>query len=228
MIEMKRVLLTFFLLTMPILRADAAATQYGVDLGQAMREGAAIRSARLDQKLMEERIKSTKRQSESVSLGDEPEVQPIQKSDGNLWRALQEESRYALVSGYNIGVAEGAMSASFYAGAIYNPASNVNRKFDIDSYESKTEWERLTKLMSVVVKNKGLRYGVKEIVDQMDYLYRDPASRVIVWSQMIDIAQEKLDGKDVNQRIASLIRLTKNNPFVDIILEGGSIFKQKK
>lgn len=191
MIEMKRVLLTFFLLTMPILRADAVATQYGVD----------------------------------------PEVQPIQKSDGNLWRALQEESRYAFVSGYNIGVAEGAMSASLNAEAIYNPASNVNRKFDIDdidSYESKMEWERLNKLIRVVVKNKGLRYGVKEIVDQMDYLYRDPASRVIVWSKMIDIAQEKLDGKDVNQRIASLISLTKYNPLVDIILEGGSILKQKK
>ncbi|ABL66076.1 hypothetical protein [Chlorobium phaeobacteroides] len=150
--------------------------------------------------------------------------------DAVPWLKLSEEARFAFVIGFNAGVSHGAVSAGAEAQRIYVPSTGFDQSqsFEemVNSPEAKRNWENSVRIQKVAMKESGLRHGVSSVVDQMDFLYKDPATKVIGWSWMIGIAQDRLDGKDVSGSINSMIKADK---FWDTVLRSNEpVFNFKK
>ncbi|MES1934627.1 hypothetical protein T35B1_18583 [Salinisphaera shabanensis T35B1] len=52
-----------------------------------------------------------------------------------------------------------------------------------------------------------LRHELQAIVEQIDFLYRDPATKNIPWFQLIPIAEDRIEGKNVSDRLEALIMM---------------------
>lgn len=126
--------------------------------------------------------------------------------NGDTWIALSEEAKYAIVRGYNLGIKHGVISGATEAQKVQNGSDEEQSIEEAMSSQGNSEWEKLKKVFEEAENGYVIRHKLQDVVDQMNYLYKEPAARKIPWYRVYELAQHRLDGENVDDEVDSLLK----------------------
>ncbi|KOE84848.1 hypothetical protein ACS86_05510 [Vibrio alginolyticus] len=145
--------------------------------------------------------------------------------NGNYWLDLRDESKLSLIIGYLTGSQQTLTTVSTSLDRALMLNVNTIKYPDIknaeeakayfDSEQSDKDWaensdkfNRVELAVKEAVKSKHLSpFSYGQIQEQMDYLYQEPATRVIPWYFILQLAQQRLAGQDIQKHLDTLIKV---------------------
>lgn len=125
---------------------------------------------------------------------------------GKTWMNMPKQAKFALIRGYHEGVTYGAMEAAHEAARIYSPTKKGDIKKIVEGDKGSDNWENFKRITQKAEETHALHHDLKDVVEQMNYLYKEPATRIIPWRLMYNLAQDRLDGEDVSEEVSGLIK----------------------
>jgi hypothetical protein len=131
---------------------------------------------------------------------------------GNIWLEMHEESKFAIIMGYQQGISDGTYSGASEASHLYDTVNLADENIGeiIKSKEVKEKYQKFNAAIDKARARYSLRFSIKNVSEQMDYIYKEPAARIIPWHIVFRLAQKRLDGKDITEDISYHI---KNKPW---------------
>lgn len=127
--------------------------------------------------------------------------------NGDIWITLPKETKVGLLLGFHKGVETAANKATMMTQRKYAPKSEESFKKVMlkDSQHSKN-FEEAKIIISDIMDEESISYEPNKVIEQMDYLYKDPSVRIIPWFLICNLAQRRLDGKDINKSVNMYIK----------------------